>query len=270
MKAVLDAGKLRKNLRRFYNSSDAYAEHLSEEDEAYFQRYLSLVSRYAASAHRVLDAGCGTGFSSHLLSRQKKEVIGIDISELFLKRGSAIYASPNLAFACADILSLPFKNGSFDLVASYLVIEFFPEVERGLEEMCRVLKKGGVLLIVAPNLLSPTWPLKDYFRMVQGGAARPVWCEDRRNALQTFKSNLKSSLKKMMQRDPEFLYREPDLTCRKVIGRDSDSVYLASPMDLEKFLRKRGFRILRTGSESNWIERVFPFLSVSVEIVAQK
>jgi SAM-dependent methyltransferase len=270
MNLVEEQEQIKEKLREFYNSSQAYAEHLAAEDENYFRRYLSLIDRYAAKAEAVLDAGCGTGLSSYLLSKKKKKVVGIDLSELFLKQARQRETGGNLFFAVADMLSLPFPNMTFDLVGSYLVIEFLPDVEKGLEEMGRVLRKGGILLIIAPNLLSPIWPFKDFFRMLEGGPSRPVWCESPRMALSAFLRNLFLSFQKIFQRKPRFLYRQPDLTCRNVVGRDSDSVYLAHPTDLVRFLKARGFRILRSGSESSLLERLFPFLSVSVEVVAQK
>lgn len=261
---------LRERLAEFYRTSQAYAEHLAGEDGTYFRRYLSLVNRYGAEAETLLDAGCGTGLSSYLLSQGERKVIGIDLSELFLRQGKREDIHENLLLATADILNLPFQDESFDLVGSYLVVEFLPDVPRGLEEMIRVLRKGGTLLIVTPNLLSPTWPIKDFFRILFGGDPRPVWCEDAQSALVTFWRNLTLSVKKGLRRKPEFLYREPDLTCRRVVGRDSDSVYLACPRDFTCFLKGRGFRILRTGGSSTLLERLFPSLSVAVEVVAQK
>ena len=243
---------------------------MAVENEAYFKRYLSLIERYAGQAQTVLDAGCGTGLSSCLLSRNHKQVVGVDLSELFLRRGSRENLRENLLLAAADILHLPFPDESFDLVSSYLVLEFLPDVERGLMEMIRVLGRGGMLLIVTPNHLSPIWPMRDFFRMLAGGPPRPVWCETPRAAFATFWRNLCLSTKKTFERECEFLYREPDLTCRHVVGRDSDSVYLANPMDLAGFLKQKGFQILRTGSRSTLLEKLFPFFCVGVEIVAKK
>lgn len=264
--------KVREELKQFYKTSRAYSEHLAMEGETYFKRYLALIDRYAPGTGTVLDAGCGTGLSTRLLARKGRRAFGVDLSPFFLSQGNQTPAERNAPapLTAGDILSLPFRDGVFDLVASYLVFEFVPDPAKGLEEMSRVLKKGGILLIITPNLLSPIWPLGDFFRMLAGGPSRPVWCETPLGAFSTFWRNLTLSLRKRFQTEPEFLYREPDLSCKKVVGRDSDSVYLISPTDLERFLRKRGFRILRTGSRSLWVERLFPFLASSVEFVARK
>ncbi len=262
--------ELRERLRNFYKSSRPYAGHLAAEEEAYFNRYLSLIERYGAQARMLLDAGCGTGLSTRLLSEKGRRAVGVDLSELFLKEGKKRHGENGLLLAAADILALPFQDESFDLVSSYLVVEFLPDIEKGLEEMCRVLRRDGLLVIIAPNLLSPLWPLRDFFRMLAGGPARPVWCETPGKALKTAWRNLCVLVQKAFQRRPQFLYREPDLTCETVVGRDSDSAYLVCPTDLTRFLKERGFRILRSGSRSGLIEKLFPFFAVAVEVVAQK
>ena len=267
--AQLDPG-IREELREFYATSREYAEHLAAENEGYFTRYLNLVDSYGRRALSLLDAGCGTGLSTYLFSQRKPRVVGLDLSELFLRQGREREGARDLSLVGGDILDLPFRDASFDLVGSYLVMEFLPDVQRGLEEMIRVLKKDGVLLIVAPNLLSPIWPLLDFFRQMGGGAGRPVWCETPQAALGRFMMNGFLTLAKLCERNPRFLYRRPDLTCSSVVGRDSDSVYLACPIDIARFLRQRGFRILRSGSAGNWVERLFPAFSVAVEVVAEK
>lgn len=262
--------QIREKLNEFYKTSRPYAEHLAGEDETYFKRYLGLIERYGKHCETLLDAGCGTGLSSSLLSRGRKQVVGMDLSELFLKHGRPEEQNGNFSLVAGDILSLPFQENSFDLVGSYLVVEFLPDVERGLLEMVRVLRKGGILVMVAPNQLSPIWPFRDFLGMIFGGPPRPVWCETPQTALKVLWRNLYLSIQKMLEREPRFLYREPDLTCQKVVGRDSDAVYVANPIDLVRFLKPRGFRILRIGSGSNGLERCFPFWSVAVEVVAQK
>lgn len=259
-------------LREFYRTSRDYARHLADENEGYFDRYLALIERYGSRATALLDAGCGTGLSSCLLSRGPRKVVGMDLSELFLREGKRREGgkSQNLLLTAGDILHLPFRDGSFDLVGSYLVIEFLPDVEKGLEEMVRVLRRGGTLLVVAPNLLSVVWPLRDFFRMIIGGPPRPVWCESPGAALRTFWRNLSASLGKIFRSDAEFLYRKPDLSCDRVVGQDSDSVYLACPTDLVRFLEERGFRILRTSSSNFFFDRWVPAFSRGVELVARK
>lgn len=270
MVAVPEKEVFRKKLKQFYSSSGPYLRLLDSEDPEYFKRYVDLIERYSAKCQTVLDLGCGTGLSSYLLSQKKEKVVGLDLSHLFLKKGNERYQAKNLLLTTGDILELPFKDETFDLVSSYLVIETLPDVERGLSEMARVVKKGGVVMVIAANLLSPIWPFRDFIRMLFGGPSRPVWCETRRDAFKTFCRNLSVSVSKWFEREPRLIRREPDLSCEKVVGRDSEAVYLVSPLDIARFLKRKGFRILRIGSQWTWLAKIFPSFSVRIKVVAQK
>ncbi len=267
---VTEKPALRESLRHFYQTSEPYARHLEVETEAYFTRYLRLIEMYACGAENVLDAGCGTGLSSYMLSLRKRSVVGLDLSELFLSRASVFHFSPNLLRVAGDMLELPFQNSIFDLVASYLVISFVPDISAALSEMVRVLKPGGIVLIVTPNQSSPIWPLKDCLRMLRGGVPRPPFCETPLGALKTAVNNVLFSFSKYLSPETEFRYRKPDLSCELVIGGESDAVYRSSPIDFIRYFRRAGFEILRVGSRNNWLEKVFPAWAGSIEFVARK
>ena len=261
---------VRLRLRRFYQTSEPYARHLERETEAYFARYLRLIEMYSRGAETILDAGCGTGLSSYMLSLRKRRVVGMDLSEFFLQRATPFQHNPNLHRIAGDMLELPFAKAAFDLVASYLVISFVPDVPRALSEMDRVLKPGGVVLIITPNQASPLWPLKDYLRQLRGGPGRPIFSETPLGALRTAVSNGLFSLQKVFETGPCFRYWEPDLSCRTVVGGESDSVYRSSPVDFSRYFQKKNYEVLRTGSESGWMEKFVPQWASSIEFVARK
>ncbi len=257
-------------LRQFYQTSEAYAKHLQKETEAYFTRYLRLIEQYARGAENVLDAGCGTGLSSLMLSRVKRRVVGMDLSEFFLRQGGDFRINPNLHFISGDMMELPFSNESFDLIGSYLVISFVPDVPRALDEMVRVLRPGGTVLIITPNQLSPLYALTDFFKLMIGKKGRPIFTDTPIQALRTFSSNLRLSVTKLFKPRAEFWYREPDLTCSKVVGAESDAVYRSSAVDFVRYFKGKGFSIERVGSRNNWIEKLLPLWANSIELVARK
>ncbi len=96
---------------------------------------------------KALDLGCGTGNYTLELKRRGFDVIGLDISEEMLK----IARSKGLKCVKGDAYSLPFPEGSFDLVLSVTMFEFIHEPERVLGEIHRVLKPGGEILIGTMN-----------------------------------------------------------------------------------------------------------------------
>jgi len=98
---------------------------------------------------RVLEAGCGTGANARWLAQRYGAVVSaVDLSDVGLR-----YAVQNgtLRLAAADVRRLPFPSASFDLVTSFDVLVHFPAGEEGpaVEEMARVLRPGGLLLLRA-------------------------------------------------------------------------------------------------------------------------
>ncbi len=96
----------------------------------------------------ILDAGCGPGRDSRLLTERGFNVIGVDLSKELLKIAKRM--NPKTRFICADIRELPFKDNYFDGVwcsAVLLHFETIEDVKKALKEMYRVLKPGGIIFI---------------------------------------------------------------------------------------------------------------------------
>lgn len=126
------------------------------------------------SNHRYLDAGCGSGETSHRLSLRGGEITGLDISDFFLKRARVKY--PEVRFVKADLDGqLPFADGSFDGIISintvYLLKKYKNEGGRSvllaLTEFARILKPQADLVLVTPVYpgYSITAIAKDHFQM---------------------------------------------------------------------------------------------------------
>jgi ubiquinone/menaquinone biosynthesis C-methylase UbiE len=94
------------------------------------------------SRGRVLDLGCGTGRNLSLFGSGVR-AIGLDPCPQALRR--ARRRAPGVPLVRALAESLPFRDGSFDTVVSGLAFCSVPDVPRGLDEVRRVLKAGGVL-----------------------------------------------------------------------------------------------------------------------------
>jgi len=97
----------------------------------------------------VLDVGCGTGVHLELYRRFECSLFGIDASESMLdvaKKRLGEFADLKLANAC----EMPFKDGSFDLVISMLVLHEMDQASRprAIDEMKRVLKETGRILLI--------------------------------------------------------------------------------------------------------------------------
>lgn len=117
----------------------------------------------------VADIGCGTGLYTGELLAAGARVTALDISPEML----AIAAEKTKAYGDAvdfltgDAAALPFADASFDLVSSITAMEFFSEPRACLQEMYRVVKPGGRLVVATLGRFSPwSWQrrLKTFFR----------------------------------------------------------------------------------------------------------
>lgn len=107
-----------------------------------------------AAQRIILELGCGDGYGSFYLARIASRVVGIDYDEEAILRASNKYRKPNLTFLCMNATELGFKDGSFDAVCSFQVIEHIAEdkLTPYLSEIKRVLKAGGRFFLSTLNL----------------------------------------------------------------------------------------------------------------------
>lgn len=98
---------------------------------------------------KILDVGCGTGNFSIKLARKGCKVIGIDISEemLDIARKKAKQKGLDIEFHNMDIYNLSFQDNSFDAAFSMAAFEFIDRPLTALDEMLRVVKDKGQVLI---------------------------------------------------------------------------------------------------------------------------
>jgi SAM-dependent methyltransferase len=95
-------------------------------------------------AGRALDAACGTGRYSALLTRDGHDVIGVDSSPDMLARAHA--KVPGATFARGELTALPLPEASVDLVVCGLALSHQPALRPVLAELARVLRPGGRLV----------------------------------------------------------------------------------------------------------------------------
>jgi SAM-dependent methyltransferase len=94
---------------------------------------------------RVLDVGCGEGRFCRMLSARGFDAVGIDPTSALIAKARELDLSGRYVEAFAE--SLPFEDGSFDLVVSYLTLLDIPDYRRAILEMSRVLAPGGRVLV---------------------------------------------------------------------------------------------------------------------------
>ena len=132
-------------MQRYDLTAEMYEERYAKEQEA---KYLAAMQNVSVAGCAVLDAGCGSGlFFSHVAG-EAKLVFGVDISrKLLFKAKEQANAFENVTVLQADADHLPFREGFFDIVFAFTVLQNMPKPLVTLGELKRVTKAGGKLVV---------------------------------------------------------------------------------------------------------------------------
>lgn len=104
-----------------------------------------------SSNDRILDVACGTGELEQLLAAEIscQQIVGVDLSEQMLAQARRkLQAFSHIKFQRATVRSLPFPTQSFDVVISANSFHYFDDPLASLQEMRRVLKLDGRLVLL--------------------------------------------------------------------------------------------------------------------------
>jgi ubiquinone/menaquinone biosynthesis C-methylase UbiE len=153
---------------------------------------LDMVNELALPAGAsVLDVGCGAGVAATHLAERGYKVTAVDpVAEMLeatrtraLKRG----VDDKLKTQTGDANSLPFEDNAFMVVIAMGVLPWLPSIDRPLNEMARVLKPGGRLIVTTDNRWSLRWwleplnnpiiaPLKEIVQSIRRKYGRQASC----------------------------------------------------------------------------------------------
>ncbi|MCD4740036.1 class I SAM-dependent methyltransferase [archaeon] len=124
----------------YFHASSYETSGMRRTQEQLTQRALELLAIPPKS--RVLDVGCGTGFSMKVIENQGHTAVGIDIVESMIEKAR----ERGLNAVVADMADLPFEKDSFDAIVSISVIQWAKDLKAVAKEFKRVLKpKGGMV-----------------------------------------------------------------------------------------------------------------------------
>ena len=137
-------------------------------DKGWRHKAIGMLKPYAPKI--ILDIATGTGDFAILAAQMLKpeKLIGADISEGMMEIGRQKVMNMGLhniiSFEKEDCTHLSYPDGMFDAVTAAFGIRNFADLDKGLSEMCRVLKQGGHLSIV--ELTTPvSFPMKQLFHI---------------------------------------------------------------------------------------------------------
>ncbi len=96
---------------------------------------------------RILDAGCGMGRFAEIVAAAGAEVHAVDLSAAADAAHDNLDGRGNITFYQADILNLPFAEGTFDYIYSIGVLHHTPNTRRAFERLAPLLRPGGRIAI---------------------------------------------------------------------------------------------------------------------------
>ena len=103
----------------------------------------------------ALEAGCGTGKNSLVLTKQRIIPVLLDFSETAIKSCKEMFETFNkeALFIVGDMRHMPFKDETFDFIHTDSTIEHIPECKEAIKEIERITKKGEYVFATVPNKL---------------------------------------------------------------------------------------------------------------------
>jgi 2-polyprenyl-3-methyl-5-hydroxy-6-metoxy-1,4-benzoquinol methylase len=111
----------------------------------------------SGSGSKLLDLGCGTGRLTIPLAKRGYDVYGTDINSdvVSIARDKAQEGNVSAHFTVAQAETLPFSDDIFEICIADSVLEHVADWKKTLDEVARVLKKGGIAYFDAANAFCP-------------------------------------------------------------------------------------------------------------------
>jgi ubiquinone/menaquinone biosynthesis C-methylase UbiE len=150
------------------------------------------IARKWVTGKNIVDIASGEGYGSYLLSSIAKTVKGIDISSEAVNHSRKKYKRDNLEYQVGSASEIPIKDKSVDVVVSFETIEHHDKHEEMMQEIKRILKDDGVLVMSSPDR-------KNYSEVMQFKIeyhVKELYCEEFYNLVKKYFRNTKMQMQK--------------------------------------------------------------------------
>ncbi|WP_174615687.1 class I SAM-dependent methyltransferase [Virgibacillus ihumii] len=106
---------------------------------------IPFIEKHLQKENSILDIGCGDGYGTYRLHKSGYIATGMDLSNEMISKARERLNQNEIHFIQGDISNMPFSDGSFDAVMAINVLEWTEKPAVALQELFRVLKRGGTL-----------------------------------------------------------------------------------------------------------------------------
>ncbi|MBU2461803.1 class I SAM-dependent methyltransferase [bacterium] len=128
---------------------EAYQEEIAESKREAFRDQLSLLGRYIfPKGRKLLDIGTGKGYLLEVAKDLGFDVYGVEPSPYTRKVAEEKFPK---RIICGLLEDAKYRNGEFDVITMTDVIEYLPSPHSFFDEIYRILKSAGLILIITPN-----------------------------------------------------------------------------------------------------------------------
>ena len=138
--------------KSFINVTEVPGHRATNAQFSIMRTRYNLAKSHSTKDSDVLEIACGSGIGLGYISENAKTVLGGDIDTDLLSYAKKTYEkNKKVSVLELDAQNLPFEDNSFDIVLIFESIYYFPQIEKALQEVYRVLKSGGKLIISTVN-----------------------------------------------------------------------------------------------------------------------
>ena len=134
-----------------------------------FDKYISMIKAQGGVSGDMLEIGCSTGFFTYnyLGKISNLNIKAIDISQVAITKAKQRYR--NIDFSVASLPRTDFSDGSFDLVTAIEILYYLSQTDqvKSMQEMARILKDGGFILVSVNIGEKPYFSLSEIKELVE-------------------------------------------------------------------------------------------------------
>ena len=220
----------------YYRHNEEYAEFLANWDANFYAKYADTL-RPDSKGGRALDVGCGVGQVVSRLTEAGFEAWGVDVSEPNIERARQ-FSERCLLYEGKHI---PFPDNHFDAVGALNVLEHVDEPEAFIQELVRVTRPGGKIVISSPNFYRVAG-IRDYHPRMRGLG----------NKWRNFK---RLSEKRLQMKSAPATMRFDHMTpiMKQPFTPDDDAIIATNPLEIAFFLEQNGCKIVNVACTDRYV-----------------